>query len=91
VDAPRRLLGVLLLAHEVELGDADIGVPGEPAHLVQRGVVADGVGGDQILAPPSAVREAGAAGAAPVASCRSASSQFSCSVPGGKPRCCQIS
>ena len=32
---------------------------------------------------PSAVRETGAAVAVPVANCRSASSQFSCSVPGG--------
>src|SRR5512135_2461394 len=37
VDPSRRQLGVLLLAHEVELGRADVGVPGELAHLVQRG------------------------------------------------------
>ena len=43
VDPPRRHLGVLLLAHEVELGRPDIRVPGELAHLVQRRPVADGV------------------------------------------------
>jgi hypothetical protein len=43
VDAPRRHLGVFLLAHELELSRPDIGVPGELAHLVQRGAVADGV------------------------------------------------
>ena len=43
VDAPRRHLGVFLLAHEVELGRPDIGVPGELAHLVERGAVTDGV------------------------------------------------
>src|SRR5512135_987282 len=43
MDAPRRHLGVLLLAHEVDLGGADIGVPGELAHLVQRGPVPDRV------------------------------------------------
>ena len=29
VDSPRRHLGVFLLAHEVDLGRPDIGVPGE--------------------------------------------------------------
>src|SRR5512135_982195 len=43
MDAPRRHLGVLLLTHEVDLGRADIGVPGELAHLVHRGPVADRV------------------------------------------------
>ena len=33
VDAPRRHLGVFLLAREVELGRPDIRVPGELAHL----------------------------------------------------------
>src|SRR5512135_3917176 len=37
LDPPRRHLGVLLLTHEVDLGGAEIGVPGELAHLVQRG------------------------------------------------------
>ena len=45
VDAPRRDLGVLLLSDEVDLGRADIRVPGELPHLVQRGAVADGVVG----------------------------------------------
>jgi hypothetical protein len=43
VDPPRRHFGVLLLAHEVELGRPDIRVPGKLTHLVQRGAVADGV------------------------------------------------
>src|SRR5271165_6652020 len=43
VDAPRRYLGVFLLAHEVELGRPDIGVPGELAHLVHGRPVPDGV------------------------------------------------
>src|SRR5512135_1896998 len=43
MDPPRRHLGVLLLPHEVDLGRADIGMPGELAHLVQRGSVADRV------------------------------------------------
>src|SRR5271166_6115597 len=43
VDAPRRRLGVFLLAHEIDLGGADIGVPGELPHLVHRGPVPDGV------------------------------------------------
>src|SRR5512135_2318730 len=43
VDPPRRHLRVFLLAHEVELGRPDIGMPGELAHLVQRGAVANGV------------------------------------------------
>jgi hypothetical protein len=43
VDAPRRHLGVFLLAHEVELGRAVLGVSGELAHLVEQGPVADGV------------------------------------------------
>jgi hypothetical protein len=33
----------LRTAHEIDLGGADIGVPGELAHLVHRGPVADGV------------------------------------------------
>ena len=33
VDAPRRHLGVFLLAHEVDLGRPDIRVPGELPHL----------------------------------------------------------
>ena len=33
----------LRTAHEVDLGRADIGVPGELPHLVHRGPVADGV------------------------------------------------
>src|SRR5271165_6100033 len=37
VDAPRRHLGVFLLAHEIDLGGADIGVPREFPHLVHRG------------------------------------------------------
>ena len=43
VDAPRRHLGVFLLAHEIDLGGADIGVPGELPHLVHRGPIPDGV------------------------------------------------
>src|SRR5512135_941392 len=43
VDAPRRDLRVLLAAHEVDLGRADVGMPGEFAHLVHRGAVPDGV------------------------------------------------
>ena len=43
VDAPRRHLGVFLLAHEVELGRPDIRVPGELAHLVHRCPIPDGV------------------------------------------------
>src|SRR3954451_5423522 len=43
LDPPRRHLGVLLLAHEVELGRADVAVSRELPHLVQRGAVADGV------------------------------------------------
>ena len=43
LDAPRRHLGVFLLAHEIDLGGADIGVPGELPHLVHRGPIPDGV------------------------------------------------
>src|SRR5512144_2155166 len=43
VDPPRRHLGVLLLAREVELGRPDIGVPGELAHFVERRPVPDGI------------------------------------------------
>src|SRR5512135_3939326 len=43
MDPPRRHLGVPLLTHEVDLGRAEIGVPGELAHLVQRGPVPYGV------------------------------------------------
>ena len=43
LDPPGRHLGVLLLADEVDLGGADVGVAGEFAHLVHRGPVADGV------------------------------------------------
>ena len=43
LDSPRRDLGVFLLAHEVELGRPDIGVPGELAYLVHCGPVSDGV------------------------------------------------
>ena len=43
LDAPRRHLGILLAADEVDLGGADIGVAREFAHLVHRGPIADGV------------------------------------------------
>ena len=44
LDAPRRYLSsVFLLPHEVDLGGADIGVPGELAHLVHGRPVADRV------------------------------------------------
>jgi len=42
VDAPRRHLGVFLLAHELELGRPDIGVPGKLAHLVHLRPIAGG-------------------------------------------------
>ena len=35
LDPPGRHLGVLLLADEVDLGGADVGMAGELAHLVQ--------------------------------------------------------
>ena len=35
LDPPRRHLGVFLLADEVDLGGADVGVAGELPHLVQ--------------------------------------------------------
>ena len=35
LDAPGRHLGVFLLADEVDLGGADVGVAGELPHLVQ--------------------------------------------------------
>ena len=41
--APRRHFAVLLLAHEVQLGGADVAVAGELAHLMHRRPVADGV------------------------------------------------
>jgi hypothetical protein len=43
LDAPRRHLGVFLLAHEVDLGCPDIRVPGELAHLVHRRSIPDRV------------------------------------------------
>src|SRR5207253_9963322 len=43
LDPPRRHLGVFLLADEVDLGRADIGVPGELPHLVHGRPVPDGV------------------------------------------------
>src|SRR5512135_1251549 len=43
LDAPRRDLRVLLAAHEVDLGRADIGVPGKFPHLVHGGPVPDNV------------------------------------------------
>ena len=43
LDPPGRHLGVFLLADEVDLGGADVGMAGELAHLVHRRPVADGV------------------------------------------------
>src|SRR5437773_137566 len=43
LDPPRRLFGVFLLAHEVDLGRADVGMAGELADLVHRSSVPDGV------------------------------------------------
>ncbi len=41
LDAPGRHRGVFLLADEVDLGRADVGVAGELPHLVHRRPVAD--------------------------------------------------
>ena len=43
VDAPRRDLGILLAAHEVDLGDPDIGISGKLPHLVHGRPVPDGI------------------------------------------------
>ena len=43
LDFPCRHLGVFLLADEINLGRADVGMAGELAHLVHGGPVADGV------------------------------------------------
>ena len=53
VDAPRRHLGVFLVAHEVELGRPDIGVPGELAHLG----LAGGLPGEWSSDAPSELRQ----------------------------------
>jgi hypothetical protein len=43
LNAPRRHLGVFLLADEVKLGGADVAVPREFCYLVHSGAIPDGV------------------------------------------------
>ena len=43
LDPPRCDLGVLLLAHEVDLGRPDVGMTGELPHFVHGGPVTDGI------------------------------------------------